>query len=211
MAAQEFSVQCCIAGGGPAGMMAGLLLARAGVEVLVVEKHADFLRDFRGDTIHPSTLEILGDLRLADMLLKLPHQKVRSLAFHAGGETLPIAEFDAASAQFPFVAIMPQWDFLDFLAREAARYVPFNLIMEAEATGIIEENGRIAGARIKTGGGEIVVRADLTIAADETRRLEWEAGRPTARIIYLSCAPVKRTRARLLERPAWRRRPCRRE
>jgi 2-polyprenyl-6-methoxyphenol hydroxylase-like FAD-dependent oxidoreductase len=166
MAAQEFSVQCCIAGGGPAGMMAGLLLARAGAEVLVVEKHADFMRDFRGDTIHPSTLEILGDLRLADMLLKLPHQKVRSLAFHAGGETLPIAEFDAASAQFPFVAIMPQWDFLDFLAREAARYVPFNLIMEAEATGIIEENGRVAGARIRTGGGEIVVRADLTVAAD---------------------------------------------
>ena len=169
MAAQEFSVQCCIAGGGPAGMMAGLLLARAGVEVLVVEKHADFLRDFRGDTIHPSTLEILHDLRLADTLLKLPHQKVHSLTFHAGGETLPVAEFDAASARFPYVAIMPQWDFLNFLTREAARYVPFNLIMEAEATGIIEENGRIAGARVMTGGGEIVVRADLTIAADGRR------------------------------------------
>jgi 2-polyprenyl-6-methoxyphenol hydroxylase-like FAD-dependent oxidoreductase len=169
MAAQEFSVQCCIAGGGPAGIMAGLLLARAGVEVLVVEKHADFLRDLRGDTIHPSTLEILHDLRLADTLLKLPHQKVRSLKFHAGGQTLPIAEFDAASARFPYVAIMPQWDFLNFLAREAARYVPFNLIMEAEATGIIEENGCIAGARIMTGGGEIAVRAELTIAADGRR------------------------------------------
>jgi 2-polyprenyl-6-methoxyphenol hydroxylase-like FAD-dependent oxidoreductase len=101
MAAQEFSVQCCIAGGGPAGMMAGLLLARAGVEVLVVEKHADFLRDFRGDTVHPSTLEILSDLRLADTLLKLPHQKVRALTFHAGGQTLPIAEFDTASVRFP--------------------------------------------------------------------------------------------------------------
>jgi 2-polyprenyl-6-methoxyphenol hydroxylase-like FAD-dependent oxidoreductase len=169
MAAQEFSVQCCIAGGGPAGMMAGLLLARAGVEVLVVEKHADFLRDFRGDTVHPSTLEILSELRLADTLLKLPHQKVRALTFHAGGQTLPIAEFDTASVRFPYVAIMPQWDFLNFLAREAARYVPFNLIMEAEATGIIEENGRITGARIMTGGGEIAVRAELTIAADGRR------------------------------------------
>jgi 2-polyprenyl-6-methoxyphenol hydroxylase-like FAD-dependent oxidoreductase len=164
--AETFSVQCCIAGGGPAGLMAGLLLARTGVEVLVVEKHKDFLRDFRGDTIHPSTLDVLHDLRLAEPLLKLPHQKVRKLQFHAGGEAYPIAEFGDLPLRYPFVAIMPQWDFLNFLAREAARYAPFNLIMEAEARSTIEENGRVAGLRIDTAGGPIEVRADLTIAAD---------------------------------------------
>jgi 2-polyprenyl-6-methoxyphenol hydroxylase-like FAD-dependent oxidoreductase len=164
--AETFSVQCCIAGGGPAGLMAGLLLARAGVEVLVVEKHKDFLRDFRGDTIHPSTLDVLHDLRLAEPLLKLPHQKVRKLQFHAGGEAYPIAEFGDLPIRYPFVAIMPQWDFLNFLAREAARYAPFNLIMEAEAKSTIEEDGRVAGLRIDTAGGPIEVRADLTIAAD---------------------------------------------
>ena len=166
MTAETFSVQCCIAGGGPAGLMTGLLLARAGVEVLVVEKHADFLRDFRGDTLHPSTLDVMHDLRLADALLKLPHRKVRSLRFHAGGDVLPIAEFGELPMRFPFIAIMPQWDFLDFLAREAARYVPFNLIMQAEATAPIEKDGRITGVRIETPGGRIEVRADLVIGAD---------------------------------------------
>jgi 2-polyprenyl-6-methoxyphenol hydroxylase-like FAD-dependent oxidoreductase len=183
MAAQEFSVQCCIAGGGPAGLMAGLLFARAGVEVLVVEKHADFLRDFRGDTIHPSTLDVLHDLRLAEPLLKLPHQKVRKLQFHAGGATYPIAEFGELPLRYPFVAMMPQWDFLNFLAREAARSVPFNLIMEAEAKSVIEADGRIAGLRIDTAGGPIEVRADLTIAADGRRSiLREQAGLAVAEV-----------------------------
>jgi 2-polyprenyl-6-methoxyphenol hydroxylase-like FAD-dependent oxidoreductase len=166
MSAERFTVQCCIVGGGPAGMMAGLLLARAGVEVLVAEKHKDFLRDFRGDTIHPSTLDILHELKIADLFLKLPHQKARTMGFHVGEEFIPLADFSALELRYPFVAFIPQWDFLNFLAREAARFAPFNLIMEAEATGLIEEGGRIAGVYIDTPGGPIEVRSELVIAAD---------------------------------------------
>src|SRR5690606_1655617 len=156
---------------------------RAGVEVLVVEKHADFLRDFRSDTIHPSTLDVLHDLRLAEPLLKLPHQKVRKLQFHAGSATYPIAEFGDLPLRYPFVAMMPQWDFLNFLAREAARFAPFNLIMEAAAKSLIEENGRVAGLRIDTAGGPIEVRADLTIAADGRRSvLREQAGLAVAEV-----------------------------
>jgi 2-polyprenyl-6-methoxyphenol hydroxylase-like FAD-dependent oxidoreductase len=166
MTVERFTVQCCIAGGGPAGMMAGLLLARAGVEVLVAEKHKDFLRDFRGDTIHPSTLDILHELKIVDQFLKLPHQKARTMGFHAGGEFLPLVDFSQLELRYPFIAFIPQWDFLNFLAREAARFAPFNLIMEAEATGLIEESGRIAGVHIDTPGGPIEVRSELVIAAD---------------------------------------------
>ena len=166
MTVERFTVQCCIAGGGPAGMMAGLLLARAGVEVLVAEKHKDFLRDFRGDTIHPSTLDILHELKIADAFLKLPHQKTQSMGLHVGNEFLPLLDFDGLGLRYPFIAFIPQWDFLNFLAREAARFAPFNLIMEAEATDLIEENGRIAGVHIDTPGGKIEIRAALTIAAD---------------------------------------------
>jgi 2-polyprenyl-6-methoxyphenol hydroxylase-like FAD-dependent oxidoreductase len=163
---ERFTVQCCIVGGGPAGMMAGLLLARAGVEVLVAEKHKDFLRDFRGDTIHPSTLDVLHELKIAEIFLKLPHQKARTMGFHAGGEFLPLVDFSQLEVRFPFVAFIPQWDFLNFLAREAARFAPFNLIMDAEATDLIEENGRIAGVHIDTPGGKIEIRSELVIAAD---------------------------------------------
>jgi 2-polyprenyl-6-methoxyphenol hydroxylase-like FAD-dependent oxidoreductase len=166
MSAERFTVQCCIVGGGPAGMMAGLLLARAGVEVLVAEKHKDFLRDFRGDTIHPSTLDILHELKIADLFLKLPHQKARTMGFYVGGDFMQVADFSALELRYPFVAFIPQWDFLNFLAREAARFAPFNLIMEAEATGLIEEGGRIAGVYIDTPGGPIEVRSELVIAAD---------------------------------------------
>jgi 2-polyprenyl-6-methoxyphenol hydroxylase-like FAD-dependent oxidoreductase len=166
MTVERFTVQCCIAGGGPAGMMAGLLLARAGVEVLVAEKHKDFLRDFRGDTIHPSTLDVLHELKIADLFLKLPHQKTQKMGFHAGGEFLPLVDFSQLELRYPFIAFIPQWDFLNFLAREAARFAPFNLIMEAEATDLIEENGRIAGVHIDTPGGRIEIRAELVIAAD---------------------------------------------
>src|SRR5690606_31425419 len=106
----------------------------------------------------PSTLEAVHDLKLADLLLKIPHQQVRTVQFHAGGETFPIADFARLKLRYPFIAIMPQWDFLNFLAREAARFAPFNLIMEAEAKGLIEENGRIAGLHIDAGGAAIEIR-----------------------------------------------------
>ena len=166
MAPDKISVRCCIAGGGPAGMMLGYLLARAGVKVLVLEKHGDFLRDFRGDTIHPSTLEVMHELGLLDEFLKLPHQKVYELNAQVGEMRLTIADFRHLPTRCGFVAFMPQWDFLNFLAEKAARYPNFNLMMQAEVTGLIEESGRVAGVRAKSANGEIAVRADLVVGAD---------------------------------------------
>jgi 2-polyprenyl-6-methoxyphenol hydroxylase-like FAD-dependent oxidoreductase len=160
------STQCCIAGGGPAGVMAGLLLARAGVDVLVLEKHADFFRDFRGDTIHPSTLELMRELGYDEELLRLPHQEVRELAFHVGAREFKVADFSHLRVQHPFIALMPQWDFLNFLAAKAARYPGFRLRMNAEVTGLIEREGRIAGVRVNTSEGDLEVRADLVLGAD---------------------------------------------
>jgi 2-polyprenyl-6-methoxyphenol hydroxylase-like FAD-dependent oxidoreductase len=156
------SVQCCIAGGGPAGMMLGLLLARAGLRVTVLEKHRDFLRDFRGDTIHPSTLQVLHELGILDEFLALPHQKVRELNAQFGAERLKVAQFEGLPIRCPFIAMIPQWDFLDFLARHARRYPSFELRMESEVTGLLSEGGRIVGAR--TTDGEI--RANLVVGAD---------------------------------------------
>jgi 2-polyprenyl-6-methoxyphenol hydroxylase-like FAD-dependent oxidoreductase len=158
--------RCCIAGGGPAGMMLGFLLARADVEVIVLEKHADFLRDFRGDTIHPSTLEVMRELGLLDELLKLPHQEVRELNARFGDRTITLADFSHLPARCPFIAMMPQWDFLDFLADHAAPYPGFRLMMNTEVTGLIEEAGRVAGVHAATASGPIDVRADLVVAAD---------------------------------------------
>src|ERR1044071_2457468 len=124
------NVQCCVAGGGPAGLMLGLLLARAGLSVVVLEKHRDFLRDFRGDTIHPSTLEVLHELGLLEEFLRLPHQKVDELRAQFGAERLLIGEFRGIGARCPYIAMIPQWDFLDFLARHAKRYPAFELLME---------------------------------------------------------------------------------
>jgi 2-polyprenyl-6-methoxyphenol hydroxylase-like FAD-dependent oxidoreductase len=160
------SVQCCIAGGGPAGMMLGLLLARAGVRVLVLEKHGDFLRDFRGDTIHPSTLEIVHELGLLDAFLALPHQEVRELSAQIGEATVRIADFTRLPTRCRFLALMPQWDFLDFLAREAARYPGFGLLMRTEVTGVLEDAGRVVGVTATTSAGPVTVHADLVVAAD---------------------------------------------
>jgi 2-polyprenyl-6-methoxyphenol hydroxylase-like FAD-dependent oxidoreductase len=157
---------CCIAGGGPAGMMLGFLLARAGVDVLVMEKHKDFLRDFRGDTIHPSTLEVMHELGLLPGLLALPHQKLHTIEAVFGGRTLTIADFSHLPTQCGYIAFMPQWDFLNFLARQASAYPNFALRMECEVTELIEQDGRIAGVRARTADGEIAVRAGLAIAAD---------------------------------------------
>lgn len=157
---------CCIAGGGPAGMMLGYLLARAGVNVRVLEKHADFLRDFRGDTIHPSTLEVIHELGLLDDFLQRPHQKVERLGGAFGGEHAYIADFSHLPVQCPYIAMMPQWDFLDFIAQHAAHYSNFRLIREAEVTDLVFENERVAGVIAKTPQGLQEFRADLVVGAD---------------------------------------------
>lgn len=147
-------------------MMLGLLLARAGVDVLVLEKHADFLRDFRGDTIHPSTLEVMHELGLLDDLLKLPHQKAPQLNGFFGGLALTIADFSHLPVRCPYVVFMPQWDFLNFLTKHASRYPTFKLKMQAEVTELIEENGRVVGVKATTPEGQLNVRADLVVGAD---------------------------------------------
>jgi 2-polyprenyl-6-methoxyphenol hydroxylase-like FAD-dependent oxidoreductase len=163
---KTMSVRCCIAGGGPAGMMLGLLLARAGVDIVVLEKHADFLRDFRGDTIHPSTLEVMHELGVLERLLTLPHQKVSRINAQFGDLTLTVADFSSLSTHCHFVAFMPQWDFLNFLAEEAARYSTFRLRRQADVTGLIEEEGFVVGLRADTSDGPLEIRADLVVGAD---------------------------------------------
>jgi len=143
-----------------------MLLARAGVDVLVLEKHADFLRDFRGDTIHPSTLQVMHELGLVDELLKLPHQEAGEIRAQIGREIVPVADFTHLPTHCKFIALMPQWDFLDFLARKAARYPSFHLSMRAEAVGLIEESGRVVGVEVQTPEGRREVRADLVVGAD---------------------------------------------
>jgi len=160
------SVQCCIAGGGPAGMMLGLLLARAGVDVLVLEKHADFLRDFRGDTIHPSTLEIIHELGLLEQLLALPHQKAPGINAQFGDLALTVADFSTLPTRCGFIAFMPQWDFLNFLAEQGSRYPTFRVLMEAEVTDLVKLAGTIVGIRATTPKGPLEVRADLVVGAD---------------------------------------------
>src|ERR1700716_2185990 len=149
--------RCCIAGGGPAGMMLGFLPARAGIDVIVLEKHADFLRDFRGDTIHPSTLEVMHELGLLDEFLKLPHNKAYTLAGAFGREQFTVADFSHLPTRCKFIALMPQWDFLNFLADKAAAYPTFALRMEAEVTGLEYDQDRIVGVRANTPDGELVV------------------------------------------------------
>ena len=158
--------RCCIAGGGPAGMMLGFLLARAGVDVVVLEKHADFFRDFRGDTIHPSTLELMLELGLLEEFLKLPHQKVERLTAQIGDERVRMVDLTHLPTHCKYIALMPQWDFLNFLAEHGKRYPGFDLRMKAEATGLIEEGGRVVGLRAKTPDGELAIRADLVVGAD---------------------------------------------
>ncbi len=166
MADTTITTQCCIAGGGPAGMMLGFLLARAGVDVVVLEKHADFFRDFRGDTVHPSTLELMSELGLIDAFLKLPHQKVETLTAQVGAERVTMVDFRHLPTHCKFVALMPQWDFLNFLSGQARRYRTFDLRMQAEATDLVEDRGRIVGVRAKTPEGGLIIRADLVVGCD---------------------------------------------
>ena len=166
---EALQTRCSIAGGGPAGMMLAYLLARMGVDVWVLEKHGDFLRDFRGDTVHPSTLELMRELGILDEFLKRPHQQVRELAAEVGKEKVMIADFTHVPTHSKFVALMPQWDFLDFLKENAQRYPAFHLKMQAEVTDLVMENGAVAGVRAKTPDGPLEIRANLTVAADGRR------------------------------------------
>jgi 2-polyprenyl-6-methoxyphenol hydroxylase-like FAD-dependent oxidoreductase len=160
-------VDCCIVGGGPAGMMLGLLLARQGVAVLVLEEHGDFLRDFRGDTVHPSTLRLLDELGLAEEFLRLPHQEVTRLGVTTDDGSYVLADFGRLPGAFPFLVFVPQWDLLDFLADRARGYPNFQLRMNAEAVGLLREDGQVTGVRYRTPeDGEREVRSQLTVAAD---------------------------------------------
>ncbi|WP_375304059.1 FAD-dependent oxidoreductase [Bradyrhizobium sp. A11] len=159
-------VRCCIVGGGPAGMMLGYLLGRAGIAVVVLEKHADFFRDFRGDTVHPSTLQVMDELGLIDGFLKLPHQRLQKMDGLFGGTPVRIADLSRLRTKYPFIAFMPQWDFLNFLREAGRRFASLEVMMSTEAVDLIRRGETIAGVRAKTPDGLIDIEADLTIACD---------------------------------------------
>jgi 2-polyprenyl-6-methoxyphenol hydroxylase-like FAD-dependent oxidoreductase len=163
---ETLRTRCCIAGGGPAGMMLGYLLARAGVDVVVLEKHADFLRDFRGDTVHPSTLEVMAELGLLDDFLKRPHTQLSRIGGRINGVDVTIADFTPLRARCPFIAFMPQWDFLNFLAERGARYPGFRVLMRAQVDDLVSEGERTVGVRASTPDGPLEIRADLVVGAD---------------------------------------------
>jgi 2-polyprenyl-6-methoxyphenol hydroxylase-like FAD-dependent oxidoreductase len=196
---ETMHTRCCITGGGPAGIMLGFLLARMAVDVVVLEKHSDFLRDFRGDTIHPSTLEIMYELGILDEFLKRPHQEIRELAGQIGDETVVIADFTHLPTHCKFLGLMPQWDFLNFISEQAKTYPGFHLMMEAEATDLLQEGGKVVGVRANTPSGTLEVHADLTIGADGRHSLVRE--RAGLSVVNLG-APMDVLWMRLSRQPA---------
>ncbi|MFN2449630.1 MAG: FAD-dependent oxidoreductase [Candidatus Baltobacteraceae bacterium] len=178
---QELQARCVIAGGGPAGMMAGLLLARAGVDVIVLEKHADFFRDFRGDTIHPSTLQMLHEIGLLRAFLERPHDELQQLSGQVGTDIITLADFTALPTVCKFIALMPQWDFLNFLREQAQRFPTFRLLMSTQCSDLLIENGFVRGVRSTGPQGDTIIRAALVLAAD---------GRHSA-VRKRACLPLK--------------------
>ncbi|GAB1715985.1 MAG: monooxygenase, FAD-binding protein [Nitrobacter sp.] len=163
---RPISTRCCVVGGGPAGMMLGYLLGRAGVDTIVLEKHADFFRDFRGDTVHPSTLQVMDELGLIDDFLKVPHDKLQKLDNCYGRTRLRVADISRTGVKYPFIAFMPQWDFLNFLRDKGRRFPSLKVMMSTEATGLIHDGDRVAGVRARDANGAIEIRAELTVACD---------------------------------------------
>ncbi|MBR0871117.1 FAD-dependent oxidoreductase [Bradyrhizobium tropiciagri] len=163
---RKLKVRCCVVGGGPAGMMLGYLLGRAGIDVVVLEKHADFFRDFRGDTVHPSTLQVMNELGLIDGFLKLPHQEIQKMDGIFAGRSVRIADLSRLKVKYPFIAMMPQWDFLNFLRESGKRFASLKVLMSTEATDLLRRGDTVTGVRATTPDGPIEIEADLTIACD---------------------------------------------
>jgi 2-polyprenyl-6-methoxyphenol hydroxylase-like FAD-dependent oxidoreductase len=162
----RLNTRCCIVGGGPAGMMLGYLLGRAGVDTIVLEKHADFFRDFRGDTVHPSTLQVMDELGLIEGFLKLPHQQVQKMNGRFGNTSIRIADLSRVATKYPFIALMPQWDFLNFLRENGKRFASLKVMMSAGATDLIWSGDTVAGVKANTADGPVEIHADLTIGCD---------------------------------------------
>ena len=163
---ESLRTRCCIAGGGPAGVMLGYLLARTGVEVIVLEKHADFFRDFRGDTVHPSTLELMDELGLLEDFLKLPHQRLASAGARVGDLDFKAADFSHLPTRCKFVALMPQWDFLNFLSDRAKRFPGFHLRMQYEGVGLLRDGATVVGVEARSPQGPVYIQADLVVGCD---------------------------------------------
>jgi 2-polyprenyl-6-methoxyphenol hydroxylase-like FAD-dependent oxidoreductase len=176
LTAQRLKTTCCIAGGGPAGMMLGYLLARAGVSVTVLEKHKDFFRDFRGDTVHPSTLQLMYELGFLEELLKLPHQQLTSVGARFGDFSFEAADFRRLPTRAKFVALMPQWDFLNFLAERAQRFTTFQLLMEHEAVDLLREAGMVTGVEARNPRGTVEIHAELVVGCDGRHSIMRQAG-----------------------------------